>query len=1594
VPGCSIPDSRPPCVLQKTHLVPKEYLNSKKELWNPSVPGMSFCEISQQPTIGLTGEQLAQIVRAVNSRTMPRECVIPTPDTKIQYTADGKSVKRVMVQINSTTVARKQETRPNALQRLFPSQDHDDEENDVKQYGEAPFLKMFIRFFPVYYQGEDEEDQIALLRVITLLSPPGVHPVKCIENVCDPQKSSGWKDDSRFIEESKKMTLNWERIIGNEMEALGYGDMARLDEGFLSFKNPSTVKQYPLHICSEWNIVRKVYFLAHKMGMVKDAEIRDLQIIGLPMVLSSNLEDVVEQYNEAILYEQERIIKWCQAFDECVSFLFVHNNKKRKTPEEEGEEDSIIPDVVEFHLPILPFPQILPNFTSNSEKYFGRFESPFVLALHNLRCTDEEETLALPQLVRIRLLDYLHNTNDREISIRLLSDHDKKPFSLSAFIRKISGNHLLVSDSLVRQDTHCEWKVGFEKYMGELIHKATEENQPKFVSAPELLSRHMCQLRKTLHLHLANMDEDHYGGTIILDAFKIFTELKSVLVQEIQDNFKEYFLDREVRDHEEGSFRKFDSLTQMRLLFYNVLRHFNNSYSHLTYANLNLLVEIYTSRMQFFFTKKKNSTWENFGIGIHIAPAKAGFYHTLKGKEKAIVVAKPNSSGADFVVDITKLIDNLVDNIESHREGKFCNVSMNRVPRQTAFAIEKKGKATISNGRIIDMPDPETRYRGEVQVEMRTLQTDVLTTHVRETPRNPMERGDGISQTTEIPDNGKQRRLTVMVPVPGNHNILFATNVFLQDERQAEQYHTWLLVLKTMSTAGQGEANPRFVKHHSDRVVGRSSGRSMKPKENDRKKMRGILTVLPLLTGVLLGLQNQMGFTCVEMGFAARQLIDYLMEKFQFLFLPWVGQRHETSIARTFMMHTGRHIADYACARLALECTSPDATLESAVTSAAYGLEFCALPLHAVPGYIDDVITELQDQQVLYVMSLLCDLFNVPVLDLPWLFKLLSCGVHGLDAAERELTNPNVNKFVTWVHRLHNEGVFVPYNEESPVDRRAYLTRKESVPCPFTVVASSFSEMVTKIAEGLQKLSSVKHYTDATKFRVSDKMLENCLVRLLSCTNMNLHNIFRCADITAPQKIFQICKSFSPQLPLPHAEFPNARTFSSEMAAFAEKKDGDVTKYSFMLHSLSALCYRAMLGRKFEMNSNMDSRLSESFMWFLLADVPRQFLGSDGATYLAKHFYGDDTEEDIRTEAPREHHPYITRVDHDVNKLKGNDSRFFPKNPYHSYVIEDLAHMEELIGMANKYACNVQDLCFTHESGKPLIVPRYAFLHRVPYPIVLCGDRNSDDWLTGSLILDSPTSCSLSLTDGEEAGGYMETLNATDLEYELARRNLCVLPLIMRPNAVIRRPGSDILGVLLPCNEDCTHFFDKTSGKYHAAFSDGSELYLHPFDVESSLVTLSDKIYLRMDLYDVLLSEAIQRARALFEQTRHPLDESDDVAAKFSSHSNLPRPTTFVEAVVWYPRTATNQDKDLRSIFIQMPYRVSSQKSGVRFYLFQVQLETIETLHSTPDDATPSFPVITTKHPHTFAPETAGILALDRGQVLKQREDGGGFRWV
>jgi hypothetical protein len=86
------------------------------------------------------------------------------------------------------------------------------------------------------------------------------------------------------------------------------------------------------------------------------------------------------------------------------------------------------------------------------------------------------------------------------------------------------------------------------------------------------------------------------------------------------------------------------------------------------------------------------------------------------------------------------------------------------------------------------------------------------------------------------------------------------------------------------------------------------------------------------------------------------------------------------------------------------------------------------------------------------------------------------------------------------------------------------------------------------------------------------------------------------------------------------------------------------------------------------------------------------------------------------------------------------------------------------------------------------------------------------------------------------------------------------------------------------------------SGKYRAAFDDGSELELHAFDMGDLLVALADKMYLRMDL---MTTFSVRQWS--------PLDESDDVAAKFWSYEDLDRSDIFVEATLWYPRHAIAQ---------------------------------------------------------------------------------------
>jgi hypothetical protein len=137
---------------------------------------------------------------------------------------------------------------------------------------------------------------------------------------------------------------------------------------------------------------------------------------------------------------------------------------------------------------------------------------------------------------------------------------------------------------------------------------------------------------------------------------------------------------------------------------------------------------------------------------------------------------------------------------------------------------------------------------------------------------------------------------------------------------------------------------------------------------------------------------NYNGFIKVEIAAVARDFLEYGIWRYNSLFNGFKSLRFEGSAQRCFDGHKARWVADSNFKRLCLEVlTQKD--LKTAFIATHYAVAVNALPISQIIPYLDDAIREMQDAQCFIVHLILQKILNVPVLDLSWLYRLLSNGL-------------------------------------------------------------------------------------------------------------------------------------------------------------------------------------------------------------------------------------------------------------------------------------------------------------------------------------------------------------------------------------------------------------------------------------------------------------------------------------------------------------------------------------------------------------------------------------------------------------------------
>ena len=1182
---------------------------------------------------------------------------------------------------------------------------------------------------------------------------------------------------------------------------------------------------------------------------------------------------------------------------------------------------------------------------------------------------------SFPPLVRIVLLDFVIGCSDPDVAECVLSDADIVPLTTLRRQQRFYSVQSNCMDNYVRQDVYSAWKAGFEKHqitMCRVYSLPATGNEPWHVIRV-LQEKTTFYAQQAIQFHCSNIADGIYRSEILTHISEMYKQLKQLLNGRVKSNIAKL-------GHGQGiaEWNSIDTTSQMRLLFCRALMEFNHE-AKMSYTNIAIVNELFTTMIQWFL-HPGNSTWSCWLIPLQVVPQKAQLYRTYnKDNSKSICVDKPNSTGVDEVA--CRSFDGMMSlcNGEVTRsDGRSLDLGMCKAGRETPVARERRNKVMISGNKVAAEPDPSLVNRMQSSTEERNLSDADLDAKIRVTPRNRTSIRDGTVFTTDTNDKGT-REAQRWEPVGGYHTGLQATNCMIGSFRNQEQWETLLVATKCMSTGRDIDKKRKRV-DRGDYTVNHASGSSQGVRDVAKcRDLSTLLCVLPHLTGSFIGLMNKLGFTSIEISPLTQYYMDYLYWRFDSLFSRFIGVRLSKSFQRTCQGHYGRHIADYAMARLTLE-VSKEKDFDVALATTVNVLAYNCLPVAAVPVWMDDSIREGVDGQLVVIHNILSTMLEVPFLSLPWLCKAI-LPYESLSDDDRLYVDGHEDamKLALWVKGLIDKDMFV-YEQDVSVyganmiattggaDAGVRVERGDKRVYPYITTPASASDehsylrartknkgFVEEIAKKVAKNSETVIYSKNTGFTCDDRVIK-CMLDRATHSCLGLESAFGTYELCDPEVLFAIARrklgDYAVVSPISDSVQNNtSNTLDPSYAILQTINVHDTTEIMFGINMSLAVVMTSLLGANTVSNSQIDERLTRSLMWMMMRDVPVQFTGQDGTRYMRKNFIGNCPSVDfneLRYDEPRP--AYIVRPTHDHAK-DHNRMTHFACDVYLKYAPEDLAHMGELAAITKNYvAYSILDISLTHAT------PRYMFMYETRYPIAftqegLCVERERvggqfEQRVRGYLTISVPKPTNMGgIRSGEirwsikyYGDPYHDTTgdNLSDIDDALAARHSVALPLIKRHNAVVYCETTKAFGVVQPIQTGPREsfyddsYFDISADVWgYRIAMENSEIsdsvFIDALQMETSVVALASVIFIRADVY----------LHCRGNDARH----ADAPRATSSNKKQTSLKSQYIEAVISYPSKYPSKPSQMYSIYTEVAYATYNESS--RYEQLEINLVSI-----------------------------------------------------
>jgi hypothetical protein len=1538
-------------VSKRMRAVEKTSRNGKKRLGEG--PSIHFVSLGKTAALGPHLSYCVHICDAINALTsVPLSCGVQTEDTKLEV-VDDKYIRHVRGR-DTVRLKRRKRDRDEAAEALLHLWNRNDlsEGTLKKDMTKLNFCEVYVRMFPVV--DKTDTNNRAVIRVISMCAAPGFDLIQLVKTVTD--ESSNATGRFKFRTATAERASMWHQMLATEIDNMKVatfeqsGDL--LSQKTLLYDEYTHRELHPYHMLSSLSIVKRATALLVQQRYLRAGTMDNFVIPGLAMILC---EDRAERERRTALYvgaceiESSNIEEWVKAHQSCVEFretlMKAAKKKKDKNAAEDVSEDVQIEEIrnLVFHLPMLAKPNIAPEFSAEEidemvedmgeedesplTYYDGEWESDLTLqvmlpAVGSESQPTQSDTLhvpvsdiRLPSNVRAILLDFFNcnvegTGTDPEMLWNFLPGRDRLPISLPVYLKRYWLSHEHILASLNMQDSYVSFTLGSQQLMTWCRANMIQERVTMLQITESLFNRTIAYHRQAFSSHEANLEEGVYESNYLDDVFSLWEHLheSSILNEIILQNYTEHISGVQ---HAED----FDLISLIGLNFMRLMVRFNVLHGSMSFSNINIVHELYTSMMAWFY--KSNDTWDSFYQTIQVCVQKGNLVRPSNKSfdDSFICIEKPNSTGMDTIIvaNFNNLLSCYPYVLSKNGIDRPVDFKMNRVAKETPGAMDRNGMVSLRGHDKVDQPDPKTKYKPRAYTECRNMGDADYTSLILAIPRNGQTACDNVKTTTDVVNGSRQRDVVRRWKVGGFHPLIFSSNTMVLKKEINEAVITLSLVCKILSSGANrnGETEPE---DRGDFVVTRASGALSKPGEEEQKKNSAFLCALPVLSGAFTGLMNYNGFIKVEIGQVAGDFLQYGIWRYNSLFGGFRSLRFEGSVQRCFDGHKARWVADASFKRLCLETLS-STDLKKALLATHYAVAVNGLPVSQIIPYLDDSIREMQDAQCFIVHLILQRVFHIPVLDLSWWYRLLSCGVGCMSVDEIDpLKNDNAKKFMEWVDQMYYQNCFV-MNHLGKADHLGFLqTVQDTVGNFLSVKNVDYKEAFWEFGGKLASTDAAKEYNLNNGFLLSDKILAFGVKRYCEKMRLGLNTIFECRDFYNPAKLLQLRNEIALVLNrgitcLRHHEVQRMESPGRQMACILSRKDGDVLEHKLAVHGLSALCLSSLLGCN-ELNSNLDECISKRIIWMLCRDIPLQYLPSKGDKYIRKLYTATGSPQPAiaHLSGYAEERPQYLRRPHEQSKF---DARFSSKllpTPYMNYVNEDVVHNSEVVAHAKHYDCKIQEVYFNSE-----VFHRYFLLDGVDYPCIKRGGER----VHVVTVKDSH----FIFKNFED--NIQDTAARESLDRYLATNSLVLLPLVRRHNVLVRK-GDDSFGVIIPCNSTVPFFKIQYFGEgfYRIHCNNGAVERMNPLEVERCLVQLNTIIYLRMDIYHILLS-----GNPAMSSKLPPLQEYKN------------QRTYYITTTLWYPSQVPTIDSEFASLYLQLPIKVGEGK--LKFFTFQVRMETL-----------------------------------------------------